>query len=311
MIIPMVSTGRPGQQVNLVRAAMLAVLGVGLVLGTGCGGDPDGKIPSDPDALQDAFIRAVQFGSPDRVTELINAGGKANSRDLVGWTPLHFAVNRLRDPDEDDMQIIGILVDEPGVEVDSIANDGSRPVALAVRHGVIEIVDLLLARGASFEARDDQGATLLMEAARAGHAEMAEHLIGRGADIEAQLPNGGTAVFIAAWRKRPAVLRLLIDQGAQVNGNAKAAAPIILAAGQGNEQVVKLLLGAGADVNAVNPTNGFTPLHRAIISGPSMVKLLLDAGAKPGVPNQAGMTPRDIARDAGQQELVDLLTVDS
>lgn len=290
---------------------MGALVGLCLVLGTGCDLTPAENVPNDPDRLQETFTRAVQFESPERVSALIEAGAKADARDLLGWTALHYAVNRLRDPDEEDVRIIEVLVDTPGVDVDSLANDGTRPVALAVRHGATEIVELLLARGASFEARDDSGATLLMEAVRAGQLEMVEHLIARGADIEAQLPNGGTALFIAAWKKRPAILRSLIGHGAQVNGNAKASAPIILAAGQGNEEVVKLLLDAGADANAVNAANGFTPLHRAIASGPSMVKLLLDAGAEPGAVNRAGMTPLDLAREANQQELVELLSAES
>ena len=56
----------------------------------------------------------------------------------------------------------------------------------------------------------------------------------------------------------------------------------------------------GADVNMAQ-AGGYTPLHQAAASGlVEVVRILLDAGAKPDMRCDQGKTPADYARERGQ-----------
>ena len=279
-----------------------------LALITGCSFERVGEIPNDPEELQAALFHAAKWEGPRRTSALIEAGALVDARDLGGWTPLHYAINRMRDKEYRDMRTLRSLIEEAGADIHAISNDGFTPVSLAAQIGAIEALDLLLEHGADASTQDDDGLSLLMIAVNKKQNEMAEHLLQLGADVNQQLPQGGGALFIAVQRNSPDMVRLLIERGTNVGGTEKSAAPIIFAAALRNEEVVTLLLKAGADVNAVNQKNGATAIHRAVESGPSMVKLLLEAGANVNVLNLEGKTPLAIAELVGDAEMISLLS---
>ena len=83
--------------------------------------------------------------------------------------------------------------------------------------------------------------------------------------------------------------------------------PLYIAAHQGHEKCVQLLLDAGAVVDqAMN--NGFTPLHTAAVNGnDKCVQLLLGAGAVVDQAMNGGFTPLGIAAQNGHEKCVQLL----
>jgi ankyrin repeat protein len=104
----------------------------------------------------------------------------------------------------------------------------------------------------------------------------------------------------------------LIDAGADVNATSYRDSPLMLAA-RTSEELVSLLLQAGADVDQVDPW-GRTALHLAAEEGSEKsVTLLLEAGADPDRVDQyffGGSTPLDYARrrtDQTGKQIVDLL----
>ena len=71
--------------------------------------------------------------------------------------------------------------------------------------------------------------------------------------------------------------------------------PLHVTAWRDDVQGAKLLLAAGADVNAQGDM-GYTPLHVAVANGSvPMVTLLLEAGARTDVPAEITGTARDEA----------------
>jgi len=113
----------------------------------------------------------------------------------------------------------------------------------------------------------------------------------------------GCDLHMAAHKGNPEDVRMLIAEGRNVNQlmclwkNVKFAAPLHFAAtcsSPSHIEVVKLLIGAGADLNIRN-CSGNTPLHIAVVdvtphSG-ELVKMLLKAGADIEFKNCDGRTP--------------------
>jgi len=107
-------------------------------------------------------------------------------------------------------------------------------------------------------------------------------LLKQGADVNAAQGDGMTALHWAASHGDVDEARMLISAGARLdavtrNGNYT---PLHLAAKGGNVPVVRALLGAGASASAKTSSGGALPLHLAAAQGnPDVVAALLDKGA--------------------------------
>ena len=79
--------------------------------------------------------------------------------------------------------------------------------------------------------------------------------------------------------------------------------PLHSAAAGLHHEVCRVLIAAGADVNATQ-RNGFTPLHAAAQHGDDeLVELLLSAGADPTARTDDGDTPADTAEASGHADV--------
>lgn len=68
--------------------------------------------------------------------------------------------------------------------------------------------------------------------------------------------------------------------------------PLYMAVCGQDLEIVRLLLDAGAAINAPNPTTLLTPLHAAMIKASTPITaLLLERGADPQAPDRFGRTP--------------------
>jgi uncharacterized protein len=115
-------------------------------------------------------------------------------------------------------------------------------------------------------------------------------------------PDGFTALHFAAFFGKAEAARVLLTEGALVGAvsrNELLVQPLHSAAAALNHEVCRVLIAAGADVNATQ-LHGFTPLHAAAQHGDDeLVELLLSAGADPTTRTDAGDTPADTAEAAG------------
>ncbi len=131
-------------------------------------------------------------------------------------------------------------------------------------------------------------------AAQNGNVAEVERLIAEGADPNAQDENGNTPLKYASAEPYPQVLLTLISLGASpVMADRRGFTPIHCVAGHGfyDEalEMGKILVDAGADVNARSIVHGFVPLHEARTT--RMVDFLLENGADPSIKNNDGQTP--------------------
>ena len=123
-------------------------------------------------------------------------------------------------------------------------------------------------------------------------------------------------LFKAIKEGNKTTVKLLLDSGAvcacgcgadpnDADGDDRT--PLMIAAAEGHEQIVKLLLDSGADINKVDEY-GETPLFTAAAEGhEQIVKLLLDSGADINKTNEYGETPLYIAAVYGYDQIVKLL----
>ncbi|MCG3179207.1 MAG: hypothetical protein BIFFINMI_01540 [Phycisphaerae bacterium] len=136
-------------------------------------------------------------------------------------------------------------------------------INLAAREGWTEIVRRhVQADPLSVHQRGWIGDTPLHWPCHNGHVEIIELLLDAGADIDAQEINcyGGTPLHWAAEHE-PEAVALLLRRGAKVDARNRLArsdffgmTPLIMNATQKNDcaEVTRLLLGAGADIRAVD-----------------------------------------------------------
>jgi ankyrin repeat protein len=136
----------------------------------------------------------------------------------------------------------------------------------------------LLARGLSPNLREPAGETALIVAMRYEAYDVARMLMDQpGIDLEAKAPNGNTALMMAAFRQNKAVVQDMIRRGAQVNQKGWTA--LHYAAAAGSIEVTQLLLDNHAYIDAEAPS-GMTPLMIAAREGQEkVVELLLEQGA--------------------------------
>lgn len=123
----------------------------------------------------------------------------------------------------------------------------------------------------------------LYAAAYHGRAADVEALLADGAELDWRHPDGGaTALYLACELGHGEVARLLVEAGASVNAaRDDGALPLCTATNRDNTELVALLLREGAAVDAAD-ASGLTPLYAACHSKRvEVAKLLLEGRADP------------------------------
>jgi ankyrin repeat protein len=186
-------------------------------------------------------------------------------------------------------------------------------LAAASRGDAAEI-ERLLTGGASVATRDGHGRTPLHVAAHGGHHAAARALLAGGADPNALDSRRYDLVTIAAVRDDLEMVRLGLAAGASPRAITSPydGTALIAAAHLGHVAVVRELVRAGAPLDHVNNL-GWTALLEAIILGDGgprhteIVRVLVAAGAAPGLADRDGATPLAHARRRGYGEMVRVL----
>lgn len=181
--------------------------------------------------------------------------------------------------------------------------NGLSAVLLAVYHGKRELAQLLAQR---------KGDLTIFEAAAVGDAGRVQQLLDADPSLaSAYAPDGFHPLGLAAFFRQPEVVALLLARGADVRAVAKNPMQVTAlhsaVADGGDPRIARVLVAAGADVNA-RQRHGWTPLHGAADSGDrGLVELLLQRGADPAATHDGGKTALDIAREKGHAEVIGIL----
>ncbi len=125
------------------------------------------------------------------------------------------------------------------------------------------------------------------DAAMSGDVGLVKVLLQRGADVSAAQGDGMTALHWAARGGNDELVQVLIYAGANLAATTRLGGytPLHMAAGGGRADVIELLLDAGADPHAATTSGAATPLHLAAGSGSAAAAgALLEHGAKVDAP---------------------------
>eukprot|EP00669_Euglena_mutabilis_P007569 TRINITY_DN2826_c0_g1_i1.p1 TRINITY_DN2826_c0_g1~~TRINITY_DN2826_c0_g1_i1.p1 ORF type:complete len:1128 (+),score=197.64 TRINITY_DN2826_c0_g1_i1:40-3423(+) len=240
-----------------------------------------------------------------------------NAINDVGDTALHAACYHGH------IDTVIFLLDQPTVKVD-FENDAWRPIHIAASRGDVEIVQLLLSRGADPNAAGQAGLTPLHLACLKGHTSVAQELVLNHSACLNNFTVGNrtvhdgheTPLHLAALAGHFACVDLLLGT-AGTNVSARTAmgwTALHLASEHGHTDVVELLLWyakwnlfLGIDINAVNC--GWTPLQLACEEGHlEIVCLLLMSGdADPNFKAFGGYAALHLAAAQGHTGVVALL----
>lgn len=162
-----------------------------------------------------------------------------------------------------------------------------------------------LKRGVDPNVSDENGDTGLIVASRAGNAATVDVLLAAKADPERRNRFGDSAMMLAALNGHFGIAKALRVKGAGVDGSGWT--PLIYAATGGHDDIVRWLLGEGADVNAASP-NGTTALMMAVRENRYSTAILLIArGANVNHRNENGASALDWAKRANDQAMIERL----
>lgn len=184
----------------------------------------------------------------------------------------------------------------------------------AAAEGDLGSIKSNLADGAVVNGRDAMGRTPFHVAAYQKQQDAMRALADAGADVNALEHQAYDAVTIAAVADDVETLKVAIALG---NKAVNITSPyegtaLIAAAHLGHDEVVRILIEAGAPLDHVNNL-GWTALIEAVILGDGgprhqkIVSYLLKAGANRAIADRGGMTPLAHAKQRGYAEIVDLL----
>jgi ankyrin repeat protein len=269
-----------------------------------------------------ALVRAARTGDAKAVAALIQQKADVNAVAIDGTTALHWAVRA------DDIETVDALI-RAGAQVKTATQHGVTPLYLAADLGNAAMIHRLVVAGGDANGTDISGDTVLMAAVRSGSIDAVRALLDAGAQVNTAEPQvGHTALMWAVREDRPALVSLLLARGATVDmrtrtgsqpavrspgagggshgvGIVRGGVPpqgeqppapggmtaLSFAAREGRLEAARLLLDAGADVNA-HEANGISPLVMAITNRHTPVAaLLLARGADPNAADWWGRTP--------------------
>ena len=200
------------------------------------------------------------------------------------------------------------MLDSEDIDVDAATLIGTTALIVAASSGNVDIMELLMSRGADPTKTNWYG-TALHCAAEAGQCESIKVLLDSGMNVDLRDNFGRTPLHCASDQRHRLAIELLLDMGADPNARDNAGVTLIHDTAQaGDERLMQRLLGdARVDLSATT-ARGLTILHSAATGrSTNIVGMLLDRGAAIEARGDDGCTALHLAAFWGKEGVVRLL----
>lgn len=208
---------------------------------------------------------------------LIEAGANINEKWKNTWSLLSMAI---RGCDKKEKKEVVNLLIKMGVPIDERFHSDITALILASNYGQKDIIKLLLKANANINACDYNGETPLMQTTRNGHKDVVKLLINAGANVNIEDKLSKTTLMHAVSLGNKEIVELLVNSGANLNKKNLFGKTALMEAVENekvkekirkakdfniridkkeiekdnseNNQIVKLLINAGANIFKVN-----------------------------------------------------------
>lgn len=200
------------------------------------------------------------------------------------------------------------ILDSENADIDAATAIGTTALIRAASSGHVDLVKLLISRGADPMKANWYG-TALHCAAEAGQCESIRLLLDSGMNIDLRDTFGRTPLHCASDQRHVLAMELLLDMGADPNARDNAGVMLIHDAAQvGDERIMRRLLrDVRVDISATTNRES-TVLHCAATGGyANVVRMLLDVGVEIDARDDGGHTALHLAAEWGSQDVVRLL----
>ncbi|XP_020319480.1 NF-kappa-B inhibitor alpha-like [Oncorhynchus tshawytscha] len=265
-------------------------------------------------SLDDTDKHPMDFSSLGGGERLDSAIGDSITDETVGSISQGLGTMHLNEP------VISYTVDDRGRQaapsleeerqrrdemlntLNFVSEDGDTALHLALIHEHWAFVQYLLGVIALdrswvpyLDIQNHLGQTALHLAVIVDQSQCVRGLLWGGASAELQERGGNTPLHLAVRELRQDCVREITSNCQSTDylhvTNYSGVSALHLAVQRGKEDIISMLIEAGADVNQRDPGSGRSPLHWAVESqSPRVVQLLLQRGANVDQPSYAGHT---------------------
>eukprot|EP01045_Picozoa_sp_COSAG04_P024851 COSAG04_NODE_3168_length_3093_cov_83.308897_1_plen_862_part_10 len=259
-----------------------------------------------------ALVHALVHNQLTTMRLLLDRGANPNLADSKGITPLMIAAG------VGPLPLMQLLV-EAKADIGAVDQLGNTAFHYACFTNHPECAEALVRAGCDTNLLDKRGETGRDVAQRKGHTVVLERLaaleLHRPSPAEEEQSKVGVKEFMssalldAMVNGQEAAAQLLLDRGANPNlADSDGITPLMIAAGTDWLPLLRLLVEAKAEVDAVEPRTGWTAFHATCVNNlPECAEVLVRAGCDTSLRAKDGKTGRDMAQDQGNAAVLERL----
>lgn len=248
---------------------------------------------------------AAKSGKVKQVESLLNnQPDLLNAKNSKGLTPLHSAISKGR------LNVVKLLI-KKGADPELKTKNGLTPIFQALDLGRNKIAQELIESGVNIKTKGYRNRTLLHMAARSGSTPIIQQLINKGIHINAKDGQSNTALDLAVTSGKVEAAKLLLKNGGKTGSfsleNEETQNIVNRNIYFGSTDFIEVLTHLNEDLNFIDG-KGFNPLHTAAAYGKlDIVELLLTNGLNVSSKAGNGKTAIYLAAKYGYKNVVDFL----